>query len=325
MIRARRLALLGGGSSFADAFTRGDGALGKGWFGPTWEISSEKAMNTPVPGSELLLNVDFSAWTSDNPNNWTIVGESGGNEVSEVGTGEGNGGEGTGFCNIYTTSANCGLYQGSKATVGRWYVSQVLIDTVIAGQLKAQDFNVQDVSPYYHTTGTKVFTFRAAHTSYGYGRGNAVATDVTIDDVSLKQLTLSELLATRRFKFCDYLAQVTITTSPNGSQAGLVLNLDDASNPANFVLAFHDGANAKLWKCVAGTYTQLISQAATYGTAKPLKVIKTGTTYQLYYDGLQIGTDQTVSDAGIIGNKIHGMFNTWSVARLDSFSIEKKT
>ena len=56
---------------------------------------------------ELITNGDFAAWTGDDPDNWTIIGESGSDpEVSEVGSDEGHGGASTGSCNIYTTGAS---------------------------------------------------------------------------------------------------------------------------------------------------------------------------------------------------------------------------
>jgi hypothetical protein len=51
----------------------GDGDLPGEWTGATWAISSGVAVNTPTVGSEILTpNNDFSAWTGDNPDNWSI-------------------------------------------------------------------------------------------------------------------------------------------------------------------------------------------------------------------------------------------------------------
>ena len=58
--------------------------------------------------------------------------------------------------------------------------------------------------------------------------------------------------------------------------------------------------------------------AVTYGAAKILKVVKNGTTYQVSYDGSQVGTDQTIT--GMNGTR-HGIFSTDGGAKLDNYSL----
>ncbi len=105
------------------------------------------------------------------------------------------------------------------------------------------------------------------------------------------------------------------------TQAGLVLCLDDAATPANFLIAYHDGTKAHLEKCVAGTYTSLISAAAAYSANATLRVIKDGTSVDLFYNEVKVGTTQTVSDAGIKDNTIHGLFSTYPGNTLDNFML----
>jgi len=106
----------------------------------------------------------------------------------------------------------------------------------------------------------------------------------------------------------NVVADVNVTLGATGTQAGLVLNLDSAASPANFLLAYVNGTNAYLEKCVAGSYSTLISAAVTYGAGKTLRVVKDGTSVSLFYDGAKVGTTQTVSDAGIINNTLHGLY-----------------
>jgi hypothetical protein len=107
-----------------------------------------------------------------------------------------------------------------------------------------------------------------------------------------------------------------------GTRAGVVCNLDSASSPANFVLASHSGTNAILEKCVAGTYTTLISITATYvaGAFVEVRRIAGTNTWQLWYNGVQRGTDQTISDAGIVSNTLHGYFNSYAGNEVSGFS-----
>lgn len=310
-----------------DMFTRGDGALGNPWVsgGATWAISSEEATNTPTEGSDIAVNGSFAAWTGDDPDSWSVANESGNDpEVSEAATGESHADTptpGGGMCNLYT-SAGANVYiNQSILTVDQWYVATVEVDTVTAGGV---GFYAESVfSLNWATPGTKVQTFLSDSIPFYVGRPVEVATDVTFDDVTVKQLTLNTLFAAVEANRADVIASVELDAVTAGTQAGLVLNLDDEGTPANFVVAYHDGASAKLRKCVAGTYTTLINATTAYGAGQVLKVIKLGTSYSLYYNDVQVGTTQTIGDAGIISNTLHGLFSTYSGNQLDNFTLRK--
>jgi len=104
-------------------------------------------------------------------------------------------------------------------------------------------------------------------------------------------------------------------------QAGLVLNLDSAASPANFVVGYHNGTNAVLAKCVAGVWTTVISAAATYSSGATLRVVKDGTSYALFYNNSKVGSTSTISDAGIISNTLAGLFSSYSSNTLDNFQL----
>jgi hypothetical protein len=169
----------------------------------------------------------------------------------------------------------------------------------------------------------RIFTCRAtAAGGYNLIRSAATSASLYFDDASLKALTLASLFASINSDQNDVRVQAEATLTIN-TQAGVVVNLDSAVAPANFVIGFHNGVSAKLVKCVAGIYTELITAVAAYGAGRVVQVRKSGTTYQLYYNGVQIGADQTINDAGIINNTIHGLFSTYAGNSLDDFSIEK--
>lgn len=147
----------------------------------------------------------------------------------------------------------------------------------------------------------------------------ATATTALTALEKVKQITLSSLFASVSVSTPDVLAEAAVTMTA-GTQAGLVLNLDSAATPANFVIAYHDGTNCLLGKCVAGTYTSVISAAATYSAGAVLRVIKNGTAYRLYYNNALVGTG-TISDAGIVSNARHGLFSTYASNSLDNFVV----
>jgi hypothetical protein len=137
----------------------------------------------------------------------------------------------------------------------------------------------------------------------------AAATTAYIDDASVKAITLSSTLAsvgTRAGRDGTYICAPTVA---DNTQAGMAIAYLDASS---FVLAVVDRLQtdtAKLLKLVAGTWTQVISGNITYGAAKQLKVIISGTSYSLYYDNVQVGTTQTISNT--LGEGVYG-FNAYA-------------
>ncbi len=148
-----------------------------------------------------------------------------------------------------------------------------------------------------------VFTARAGTTGVlylypAYDGGSSSYDAVIVDDGSLMAITFASCLTylgARNIRPGTYTCTPTLTAA---TQCGIAIGY---ANPTNLVLAYHDGVNAKLDKCVGGTWTSVISGAAAYGAAKVLKVIiaANGTDYALYYDGAQVGVTTAVTDAGL--------------------------
>ena len=59
----------------------------------------------------------------------------------------------------------------------------------------------------------------------------------------------------------------------------------------------------------------------TYVAGATLRVIKDATKYRVYYNNALVGSEQTISDAGIIDNTIHGLFSTYSGNSFDNFTL----
>lgn len=113
----------------------------------------------------------------------------------------------------------------------------------------------------------------------------------------------------------NVLTAVDVTRS--AGVAGIVLRYADSNN---YVIAYHDGTNAKLDKVVAGVTTNVISAAATYSAGARLVVSARSTKFRLYYNNALIGSEGTISDAGLQTGQAHGLYTTDTGNSLDNFA-----
>lgn len=293
---------MGGGGllPYTDNFTYANGPLANGWEsgGSTWTISSNAVINTPTLGSELIVNGGFGAdsdWTKGA--NWTIA----------AGVATKSGGVANNLTQIPLTDTTWYRAVGTLASYGGAGVFNIIFGAT------------NNVGTSVTANATVTNSSRATGTLAGI-LGNA-ASSGNWDNVSYKAITLNTLFATKNFGRNDVDATVKATII-SGNRCGLVLCLDSVSSPANFVMATHDRVNARLSKCVGGVYTELINTAATYSAGAAIRVTKSGNTFKLFYNGSQVGADQTISDAGIVSNTRHGMAQTYELNSLDDFTIE---
>lgn len=270
------------------------------------------AIRQPVPvlGAELLTNGNFSAWSGDNPTGWTIFGtETGAAYVTES----------AGRARIVSAGDTMGILQ-RPFVAGTWYALSIDVVSITGALRVIESGTATPLAADLAAAGTRNIVAR------GNGTGSLLIyrwttpVDAIIDNVSLKPITLASMFLTR-----DYTTHATTkarATVIAGTRAGVVANLDSATSPANFVIASHDGTTARLTKCVGGTYTELISTTVAYSAGAFVEIRRlAGTnTYQLWYNGSQVGTNQTISDAGIVSNTLHGLFNTYASNALSDFS-----
>ena len=287
--------------TFTDSFDRADGDLANGWeyTAGKWTIASGAALGTPAEGSNLFVNGGFDAdtnWIKEA--DWTI-----GSGVATKAAG-----------------AATRLIREVVAVAKNWYRFDWTITVITAGSLNAK--NISTTNPSRTTAATFIDTGRATGTSVGFDGGATTAG--SIDNVSIKLLTLADMFCTRDFLSSDIDISVPLTLLSN-TQGGLVICLDSKTTPANFIIAYQTGNRIVVDKCVAGTYTELIGTSTTYGAGQILRLRKVGTTVQAYYNGLQISTDKTVSDAGIISNTRHGAFSTHNGNTFASLSASLPT
>ena len=302
------------GNGHAETSGLGSGGSGIAMSGTTWSVSGGKGINTPTLGSELVTNGNFSSWTGDNPNSWDVTENGTTAFVTERAANQGNSGSGTGAANFYRNAGDTNpSIEQTILTIGKWYT--VTLDRFsTSGYVSIADSSFGFGSP--HTVG-KNKTLRATATRLQiFSQGNPA--DNTIDNVSCKEIALSGLLSLHTLSTADVFSGIDLTVT-TGTQAGVALNWDSSGSPANGVIAYHDGINAKLEKCVAGTWTSVISAAATYSANARLIVSKIGTAYRLYYNNALVGSG-TIADAGIVNNTLHGLFSTYEGNTVDNYT-----
>jgi hypothetical protein len=278
--------------------------------GATWAVNgSGRAYNTPTLSNELLINGNFASWSGDNPVGWTLSStENAANFVTEVSE----------QARIVADSF-WGIRQ-SVTAVGGWYQFGLDVNAIVVNTVRIDSGGTAVTS--YSSTGNKLATARFPGTYFGIYRGTSGVCDFTVDNATVKSISLLATLATVTGSTNNQTAAAKIFALTSGTQAGVVANLDSASTPANFLLAYHDGTNVKLDKCVAGVYTNLISTAVAFSSTAQIEIRRpSGNTFQLWYNGSQRGTDQTVNDANIINNVHYGLFSTYGGNLFSEFSL----
>ena len=327
-----------------DTFARADAAIGtsettgpdgqtvtaRAWTGATWTISTNAAINTPsTTGGELITNGNMEA--GDPPTGWTPV-----NGTPSQVADERTGGGGTKSINLLATGAYPRLQQVTSAAVGTWFTCSTWHKWISGNTLlnishrdafatAYSGVSVSATSSWAMATFTSRMCVVTDNISMYRNSALLDSGEVRFDDVSVLALSLPTLFASVSTATVSVMADVNITRTV-GTQAGLVVNLDSAASPANFILAYLDGmGNVKADKCAAGTYTNLITAAVTYGAGYTLRVVSylvgSDLKVRVFYNNLAVGTEQTVSDAAIVASSLVGMFSTSSLNSFDQFCV----
>ena len=301
----------------------GSGGGGVVWAGATATIVAGKLRHVVGVGAELLTNGNME--TGSPPTSWTSV-RSG--ILDTVG-------ERTGGAGAQALLVNKGAltFPGAKQDIaldtGDWFAVTCWAKSHTGTERLRTFVGLRnDINTVYASNSASYLAVAAWSQFRFNGRTGGLAEfrilsfdsdgSINLDDASVKALTLATLFRTTSTGVASVLASVAVTLT-TGTQAGLVLNLDSAATPANFVIAYHDGTTCRLEKCVAGTYTSLISVTTTYVAGARIAVQRRGNAVRLYYNNALVGTEQTVSDAGIVGNTLHGTFSAYELNEFDDF------
>ncbi len=256
--------------------------------GPSRFLGNRGGLIAPTPtyGAELIVNRTFddASWWIIQAD-WTV---------------------GSGVATHTTPASTGGIYQNGLLSTSTWYLTQLDIGGRTAGSVRMDHHE-----NYPHSSnGTRVWGSRSTGTTFVARAQNGF--DGYIDNMTCKPITLASL-----FSMGDY-GTHRIARAPwtivLGARAGVIACADSKTNPQNFVIATCDGTNVYASKCVGGSYTSLFTLAATYvaGAAVEIRRLVGTDKFQIWYNGAQVGSDQTVSDAGIVNNTLWGWLNTWT-------------
>lgn len=286
-------------------------------------------------GSELLVNGDLETWVTDtNAGTWAEA-KAGTSAINKESTIK-HGGSFSARLDIDASNSAAQLYRDPFAglTANDWvclrgwvYSSEAgkTLNPSIGGLSNGVTEHVKDPGPTWTefiTTGQVV----GANSVY-LDRKIAASAQLYYDDVSLKIITPTSLFGTRKTTPTGDVTAIVNVTVPVGMDGGVAVNMAVEATPfQDVVIGYIHRYNATtcrafLVKFVSGTRTAVINAAVvTYAANAPLKIVKSGTTYKLYYNDLQVGTDQTISDASVKDNTTHKQFASDPAVQFSNFT-----
>lgn len=273
------------------------GGSGKVWTATTWTIASNVAVNTPTLGADVIVDgamTDTANW--DEGAGWSI---------------------GAGVASIAGAATADLTAHVAPLTANTWYTVTWTNSSMAAGT----------IGPKLGTGAWKAYSTDGAKTTTGvanttaFAMAGAAATG-SIDNVTCKAITMANLFASIPVGVADVLVELPITdTGSNaaGYQVGVVVNLDSAASPANFIIAYLTGnATLNVDEWVAGVRTNKIAAAVTYAAAAKIKIIRSSTSLWCFYNEAAVGTVQTMTaNTGTI----HGMFSTYATPTVNNLAI----
>jgi hypothetical protein len=216
----------------------------------------------------------------------------------------------------------------SNLTIGKWYLlnyqSKVNEGSLINISIDGNNPLIAETQTNF-TSHNLIFRATSATNNTIRTAGMNAGEIIWLDNLSLNPLTFSTLFSSINTNSVDGTYSVATTLNP-GTQAGLALCLNESS-PTSGILVNQNGTNLKVSKFTStSTWTVLIDLAASYtdgGIVKANLTTASGHIYlTAYYNNVQIGTQQDITDSAIINNCIYsGVFSTYSGNSLDNFYI----
>jgi hypothetical protein len=225
-------------------------------------------------GAELLTNGDFSAWTTDNPNGWTVTGESGSDPMVTQVAADGSAGTGAARLFASTATTNPTLTQ-TVMIIGNYYELASTVSARTSGTIRVRESFNQIHS--YAAAGSQRSINRATATGLTIDAVSG-AHDAVLDTASVKALTLNtQLTAPSADMRLDFFYTLPVTPI-QGDQVWLLPRISNfASGNYFLVLLQYTGSqwNINLYTVASHTRTS-IAAATNIGTTNGLRFAGSG-------------------------------------------------
>jgi len=305
-----------------------DGPLPPKFLGPTWSIVSGKAVNTPTLNGELLADPGLEATYTDGKCDTLLKGGTPTlSESSEV--------HGGSKAQDFTAGANNDSlkWAGQAGIASVWYqvsgwvkrlagtASQVFLAVYTGGAGTAFPSNITRLPIKSATYTQKKLNFIPLTTglNYVYPTWQIGATgndNVLVDDISLQRISNETLFSLLPSSQPDVVIKVRPDTLVDSTCFGMVLRAEKQFNPNNYVIGIcrldntEANVNFMIIKCVSGLYTIVLAETAKAIVADAWFELRgSGSSISVWYNNLQVGTTQTISDAEILSNRHHGVIS----------------
>lgn len=295
------------------------GALDAPWEGANWAIGVSGAACTPtLSGTELLtdpgLEADYAAGLCSSltklgtPNVAESADAHGGSKAQQFQA------AGVSECVRQAVAGLIagGMYHGrvwAKRTAGTTGGARFRVSG--GGGL---DVRVPITDAAYTEKPALLVPYSTAQVFFApaYDGGSSGYDTVIVDDVSLQRIVLPSMFALIDFQVTDVQVNADVTCV-RGSGVGVVACANNPTCPTAFVLGFVDGPQAHLWAVTGSTtIARKIDANITAVDGALLEVKRSGKSYELWYNGVQIGATQTIDDAAINDNTCHGIWSSYA-------------
>ena len=275
-------------------------------------ISSNALVITPSFGEELVVNGDME--TGDPPSSWNP------NRATLSADEDANTGDQS--LRITATQNNTAeAVQGNSIGTGSWIFVECYakkVDANVLLRLLSGLFGLLSASQNYTSDswGRIVATARNTdNTTYIYARAvsDTIGQYSLVDDISVKQISLPSTLSLLDLGTADVILRPNASAFTAGTQLGVAIAVDSASNPQNGIFAYVDGTYVYLDVLIAGVWTNKIKSTTAYVAGKLPHIYRDGTYIAMYYNDALLGSAITLSGAEntALRGTLHGAFSTY--------------
>ena len=160
-----------------------------------------KEIAPPVESGNICVNGNFTNWTGDHPDSWTLAGtENATNYVTENPSGQ---------CQIVSDGSNIGIVHSGIFTVGRYYKLRVNVPANVTGALKVGTGLSGGLFTANLTgVGFQTFIAKADHADLRMTR--VAPCDITLDDVIVEEVPEGYPLMDKGMKYLECTGEGTV-------------------------------------------------------------------------------------------------------------------